>query len=89
MSFEQARDISEVFLPLAGRAGRVENRPDFALKNILKAGDGQLNPEDLTHGRTSQEYLVTGIGLNLDAQIRPGRGHINAVRKPFNLELLP
>ncbi len=43
ISFDQTRDIGEILLALAGSTRSVESHPNFALKDIFKAGDGQSN----------------------------------------------
>ena len=84
VSFDQTRDIGEVLLAFARATGRIEHRPNLALKNILKARDGQSVTQDILHGRARQESFVAGICLKLKPEIRASRRNVNTVRKTFD-----
>ncbi len=88
VGFDQASDISKVFLALARPAARIEDRPNFALQNILNSGDWQLQPENLAYARPYEKRFVSGIGLDLDSQSRAAGGDVKTVRKPLDRKLI-
>lgn len=58
IGFQKPRYIGQVLLALARPAGRIEHGPDLSLKNVLKAGHRETNPEDIAHCGASQKRLI-------------------------------
>ncbi len=79
MAFEDAGDVGQVLLALAGSPRWIEDRPNLSLENVLEASDGEAQAQDVATSCSIDERCGPGIGLNLDPQVRPGRGKVETV----------
>jgi len=68
--FEQAGNISKVFLAFIAASRWIQRSPNFPLQNIFEASNRQFHPQNLALTRSFDKGAVTLIGLNLNAQVR-------------------
>ena len=83
---QQARNVGQVLLALAGAALRVKRGPYLACQRILQAGDRQLHPQHDLALCTQGKVCVAGVCLNLHPQVRTGQVDVQPMREVFDLK---
>ncbi len=86
VGLENAGDVGQVFLTLAGAPRQIGDRPNLSLENVLEAGHGQTKAQKVAGLRVLKERVLTGVSLDLDPQVRAGRGKVQTVGESFHDE---
>ena len=87
IGFQNPLDVQEVFAPLARTTFDIRRCPDFSLEDVFHAGNRQGDSQHVPAGGTIHEIEISGIGLDLDPEIRSGGGDVQAVRESDQLKV--
>ena len=71
---------------LAGTMGDIHDRPDLALEDVLKAGDGKDGAQQIAGHGSVHKRGIARIGRNVDAQVRARRRDVQAKGEALNTE---
>jgi len=88
VGFEETGDVGEVFLALAGAPCLVHHCPKLPLEDVIEVGHRKPQTQQLPDRCSLHERGVPEIGLDLNAKVRSGQRHIEAMGKAFDDERL-
>lgn len=80
MGFAEAGQVQPVLEAFGSASGGIGSGPELALHQVIEAGDGQLETQDLAGDGAAGKRGVTGVDGDLQAQPASGQLGIDRVR---------